>query len=165
MFSRRSHEHKNMKKRIQEYFESHAPKTKRCTPEGVHLLLAEGMGFEPTGLLRLTRVPGGLLSHSVNPLCVCVTSIIILILREFATGIFTFFVFHKKGRTCRRLLPAHAPPISFLSAFSRTDRNVPAGTGRSRFAGRAAGPLRGSTGSLYKEFRSEGSVPLLPPFR
>ena len=31
-------------------------------------LMAEGMGFEPTGLLRLTRVPGELLSHSVNPL-------------------------------------------------------------------------------------------------
>ena len=30
--------------------------------------LAEGEGFEPAGLLRLTRVPGELLSHSVNPL-------------------------------------------------------------------------------------------------
>ena len=30
--------------------------------------LAEGTGLEPAGLLRLTRVPGELLSHSVNPL-------------------------------------------------------------------------------------------------
>ena len=29
--------------------------------------LAEDMGLEPTGLLRLTRFPGELLSHSVNP--------------------------------------------------------------------------------------------------
>ena len=28
--------------------------------------MAESMGLEPTGLLRLTRFPGGLLSHSVN---------------------------------------------------------------------------------------------------
>lgn len=29
--------------------------------------LAEDMGLEPTGLLHLTRFPGELLSHSVNP--------------------------------------------------------------------------------------------------
>ena len=29
--------------------------------------MAEGMGLEPTGLLHLTRFPGELLSHSVNP--------------------------------------------------------------------------------------------------
>ena len=33
------------------------------------LLLAEDMGLEPTGLLRLTPFPGELLSHSVNPPC------------------------------------------------------------------------------------------------
>ena len=31
--------------------------------------LAEDMGLEPTGLLHLTRFPGELLSHSVNPPC------------------------------------------------------------------------------------------------
>lgn len=29
--------------------------------------MAEDMGLEPTGLLHLTRFPGELLSHSVNP--------------------------------------------------------------------------------------------------
>ena len=33
----------------------------------VFLFMAEDMGLEPTGLLHLTRFPGELLSHSVNP--------------------------------------------------------------------------------------------------
>ena len=32
-------------------------------------LMAEGTGLEPAGLLHLTRFPGELLSHSVNPPC------------------------------------------------------------------------------------------------
>lgn len=31
------------------------------------LILAEDTGLEPAGLLHLTRFPGELLSHSVNP--------------------------------------------------------------------------------------------------
>ena len=36
-------------------------------PQKGLLILAEDMGLEPTGLLHLTRFPGELLSHSVNP--------------------------------------------------------------------------------------------------
>ena len=32
-------------------------------------VMAEGTGLEPAGLLHLTRFPGELLSHSVNPPC------------------------------------------------------------------------------------------------
>ena len=36
-------------------------------PEKGLLILAEDTGLEPAGLLHLTRFPGELLSHSVNP--------------------------------------------------------------------------------------------------
>ncbi len=36
-------------------------------PEKVSDFLAEDTGLEPAGLLHLTRFPGELLSHSVNP--------------------------------------------------------------------------------------------------
>ena len=36
-------------------------------PEKVSQFLAEDTGLEPAGLLHLTRFPGELLSHSVNP--------------------------------------------------------------------------------------------------
>ena len=35
------------------------------------LLMAEDTGLEPAGLLHLTRFPGELLSHSVNPPRLC----------------------------------------------------------------------------------------------
>lgn len=35
---------------------------------GVFICMAEDTGLEPAGLLHLTRFPGELLSHSVNPL-------------------------------------------------------------------------------------------------
>lgn len=34
---------------------------------GVFVRMAEDTGLEPAGLLHLTRFPGELLSHSVNP--------------------------------------------------------------------------------------------------
>ena len=41
----------------------------KTTPEWTlfYFFMAEDMGLEPTGLLHLTRFPGELLSHSVNP--------------------------------------------------------------------------------------------------
>ena len=36
-------------------------------PANLAGFMAESMGLEPTGLLHLTRFPGELLSHSVNP--------------------------------------------------------------------------------------------------
>ena len=38
-----------------------------CNRWNYRLLLAEDTGLEPAGLLHLTRFPGELLSHSVNP--------------------------------------------------------------------------------------------------
>ena len=46
-------------------FENNKKEHHRCS----FLLLAEGMGLEPTRLLHPTRFPGELLSHSVNPPC------------------------------------------------------------------------------------------------
>lgn len=40
---------------------------KRPSDDGRFVRMAEDTGLEPAGLLHLTRFPGELLSHSVNP--------------------------------------------------------------------------------------------------
>ena len=48
---------------------SYTLKNNKKEQPNVALLMAEDTGLEPAGLLHLTRFPGELLSHSVNPPC------------------------------------------------------------------------------------------------
>ena len=53
--------------RARGFFPSCSVIKKRVCLAYSHFLMAEDTGLEPAGLLHLTRFPGELLSHSVNP--------------------------------------------------------------------------------------------------
>ena len=101
--------------------------------------MAEGMGFEPTGLLRLTRVPGGLLSHSVNPLYMKLYEIfgipgylvydtlLNVFFQDFSDFLFRqikFFSFPLLNRICRRAASAPRKPVPH-HAYSAKNRAAP----------------------------------------